>query len=70
MQEDAEFVKGATDSDGKPARRFIPFAEGPRGCVGQTLARLNLAVSLAQLYGSFTFRLASEVLDRSTPGSL
>ena len=42
-------------------QRFVPFAQGNRDCVGQTLARLNLSTTLAQLYGSFSFQLAEEV---------
>ena len=46
---------------GRAPQRFLPFSAGGRDCVGQTLARLNLATTLAQLYGSFSFRLAEEV---------
>lgn len=46
---------------GRKPQRFIPFSIGARDCVGQTLARLNLSTTLAQLYGSFTFKLAAEV---------
>lgn len=42
-------------------KRFVPFSEGARDCVGQSLARLNLTTTLAQLLGSFSFRLADEV---------
>jgi cytochrome P450 len=48
--------------NGKCVKRYMPFAEGARNCVAQTLAQLNLTTALAQLYGSFTFRLASEVI--------
>ena len=62
VQDDAEYVPGGVKlADGKAPKRFIPFGEGQRNCVGQTLARLNLTTAIAQLYGSFTFRLASEV---------
>lgn len=62
VQDDTEYVPGAKPlADGKAPKRFIPFGEGQRNCVGQTLARLNLTTAMAQLYGSFTFRLASEV---------
>ncbi len=61
-QNDAEYLPGGAKlADGKVVRRFIPFGDGQRNCVGQTLARLNLTTAIAQLYGSFTFRLASEV---------
>lgn len=46
---------------GRQPQRFMPFTQGARDCVGQTLARLNLSTTLAQLFGSFSFRLAEEV---------
>ena len=53
--------------NGRTPVRFMPFSVGGRDCVGQTLAKLNLATTLAQLYGSFTFKLAEEV--RGVPSS-
>ena len=47
--------------NGRKPQRFLPFSQGSRDCVGQTLARLNLATTLAQLYGSFSFHLAPQV---------
>ena len=61
MQEGAEDAKGVPEVAGRKPQRFIPFSIGARDCVGQTLARLNLSTTLAQLYGSFTFKLAAEV---------
>lgn len=61
LQEGAEDAKGAPEVAGRKPQRFIPFSIGARDCVGQTLARLNLTTTLAQLYGSFTFKLAAEV---------
>ncbi len=61
LQEGAEDAKGVPEVTGRKPQRFIPFSMGPRDCVGQTLARLNLTTTLAQLYGSFTFKLAEEV---------
>ena len=46
----------------KRPKRFLPFSSGSRDCVGQTLAKLNLTTTLAQLYGNFSFALADEVL--------
>lgn len=60
-QEGAEDAKGAAPVGGRQPQRFMPFSMGGRDCVGQTLARLNLATTLAQLYGNFTFKLAEEV---------
>lgn len=66
-QEGAEDAKGVPEVAGRKPQRFIPFSLGARDCVGQTLARLNLSTTLAQLYGSFTFQLAAEV--RCPPAS-
>ncbi len=42
-------------------KRFVPFMEGPRSCAGLALANMNVASTLALLYGRYTFRLADEV---------
>jgi len=42
-------------------KRYMPFAEGPRNCVGQSLAKLSLATVVATLLQTFSFRLADEV---------
>ena len=60
-QAGAEDTKGAAPMSGRKPQRFIPFSQGNRDCVGQTLARLNLATTLAQLFGNFSFKLAAEV---------
>ena len=41
-------------------KRYMPFAEGPRNCVGQSLAKMSLAATIATLLQTFTFRLADE----------
>ena len=61
LQEGVEDAKGAPEVGGRKPQRFIPFSMGARDCVGQTLARLNLTTTLAQLFGSFDFSLAEEV---------
>lgn len=42
----------------------MPFAEGPRKCVGQSLAMMSLAATIATLLQSFTFRLADQARPR------
>ncbi len=42
------------------ARRYIPFGEGPRNCLGQALARTMLPVLLATLLSQHKFVLAPE----------
>ncbi len=43
---------------------FMPFSEGPRNCVGQTLARLEVVSFLALLLAHFRVELAPEVSAR------
>lgn len=42
-------------------KRYFPFAEGPRNCVGQNLAKVSLVATAATLLSSLSFRLADEV---------
>lgn len=65
LQEGVEEVRDGAKVGGRVVKRFIPFSEGSRDCVGQSLARLNLTTTLAQLFGSFSFRLDESVRARS-----
>ncbi len=47
-------------------KRYFPFAEGPRNCVGQNLAKVSLTATVATLMQHFSFRLADEVLQFSS----
>ena len=67
LQDGADEVQDGARVGGRAVKRFIPFSEGSRDCVGQSLARLNLTTTLAQLFGSFSFRLDASV--RARPGS-
>lgn len=49
-------------------RRFMPFLEGSRQCIGMSLARMTTAATVAALLSRFTFRLADDV--RTTCRSL
>jgi len=42
-------------------RRYMPFLEGSRQCVGISLARMTTAATVAALLSRFTFRLADDV---------
>ena len=53
--------------DSKRPKRYFPFAEGPRNCVGQSLAKVSLAATMAILLQHFSFRLADEVLFQLAP---
>ena len=46
---------------GRP-KRFIPFSDGRRDCIGQALAKMNYTAVLAMLLGRYHFELAPEVL--------
>lgn len=48
---------GADANDRGLAKRYIPFAEGPRSCVGQSLAKTNLVATLASLLPGYHFEL-------------
>lgn len=50
---------------GLQVKRFMPFLEGNRQCIGMSLAKLNYTTAVALLLSHFTFRLADDV---STPG--
>ena len=70
LEEDAEFWKGpangSASSGDKNAevvrgRRYLPFGDGVRSCVGQSLAKMNYTATLALLLSHFRFRLADRV---------
>ncbi|CAL8469474.1 g9015 [Coccomyxa elongata] len=42
-------------------KRYMPFAEGPRSCVGKTLAQTTLPLTLAILLSHFSFKLADQM---------
>ena len=50
-------------------KRYIPFSDGRRDCVGQALARMNYMSTLARLLGNFHFELAPEVCGFRCPCS-
>ena len=46
---------------GARAKRYFPFAEGARDCLGRNLAAVSMATTLATLLGRLSFRLADQV---------
>lgn len=48
-------------------KRFMPFLEGNRQCIGMSLAKLNYTTAVAMLLSHFTFRLADDVSAHSLP---
>eukprot|EP00884_Botryococcus_braunii_P008587 jgi/Botrbrau1/1772/Bobra.0217s0027.1 len=41
--------------------RYVPFGAGPRQCIGLSLARQNIATTVALLLSNFTFKLAEQM---------
>lgn len=48
-------------------KRWIPFSEGPRSCVGRALADMSMTGTLATLLARFHFRLADKVMVSTGP---
>ena len=69
LEDDAEYWKGPASGaayEGKSAevvrgRRYLPFGDGVRSCVGQSLAKMNYTATLALVLSHFSFRLADRV---------
>ena len=71
--EDSEEDSSLGPASGKPASGlkhkgvgYMPFAYGPRSCVGQHLAQVTMRVALAHLIEAFEFAPSADV-DASTP---
>lgn len=62
---DSSAASGAAEKQGEGQgqrfKKFMPFGEGMRGCVGQSLAKMNYTAATALLLSHFTFRLADRV---------
>ena len=62
---DEPTTSGSTTTSSSAAadkpKRFFPFAEGPRNCVGQSLAMTTLPTTLAMLLSRFHFGLADSM---------
>ncbi len=54
-------MAGDTKEQLNRPKRWFPFSEGPRSCVGQTLANMNVTGTLATLLAHYHFRLADQV---------
>ncbi|XP_019154551.1 PREDICTED: cytokinin hydroxylase-like [Ipomoea nil] len=48
----------ASKSFAGPARNFLPFAAGPRNCVGQSFALMEAKIILAMLISKFSFDIS------------
>jgi cytochrome P450 len=47
----------------RSCKRFIPFGEGMRSCLGQNLAVIVMRAILAHLLGRFEFKLSGQVIN-------
>eukprot|EP00878_Enallax_costatus_P004731 GHUV01004980.1.p1 GENE.GHUV01004980.1~~GHUV01004980.1.p1 ORF type:complete len:543 (+),score=147.42 GHUV01004980.1:709-2337(+) len=52
-------------SGGKRGITFMPFSEGPRNCVGQSLAKMEVLTLLAKILSNFRIELAQEMGGRA-----
>eukprot|EP00210_Caulerpa_lentillifera_P000516 g499.t1 len=57
------FVYNARDPEAKGSESltFMPFSEGPRNCVGQSLAKMEVLGVLGKLLSNFHFELTPEM---------
>jgi hypothetical protein len=55
------YVYNSTDGGSKSGITFMPFSEGPRNCVGQSLAKMEVMTLLAKLLAAFEVELAPEM---------
>jgi hypothetical protein len=55
------WVYNSTDGGAKSGISFMPFSEGPRNCVGQSLAKMEVTTLLAKLLAAFEIELAPEM---------
>ena len=54
-------VHTADVQDNFRPKRYMPFAEGPRDCLGQNLAKVSLVATMATLLSRLSFSLGSKV---------
>jgi cytochrome P450 len=57
----ASSAAAAAANSSKRGITFMPFSEGPRNCVGQSLAKVEVLTLLAKLLANFTITLAPEM---------
>ena len=53
--------RGSSSSSKNKGITFMPFSEGPRNCVGQSLAKMEVLTLLAKLLANFKVELAPEM---------
>lgn len=60
---DADIARrpGEQPQPGCQVRRFLPFGDGSRKCIGGELGRVSLTATLARVIGNFRFSLADKV---------
>ncbi len=60
---DADIARhcGEKPEAGSQVRRFVPFGDGSRKCIGGELGRVSVIATLARFFSNFRFRLADQV---------
>lgn len=60
---DADMARrpGEKPQPGSQVRRFLPFGDGSRKCIGGELGRVSLTATLARVFGNYRFSLAEKV---------
>ena len=56
------FLSHHPAAEGNNMDAYMPFGDGPRGCIGQKYAWQEAMVALIKLYQKFTFRLTEQQL--------
>jgi cytochrome P450 len=64
IQNPDEFIPERWEEDGEDIEQlkelFIPFSSGPRNCIGQSLALLELKLVIATLFYSYDFEIIGD----------
>ncbi|EFJ42950.1 hypothetical protein VOLCADRAFT_96865 [Volvox carteri f. nagariensis] len=58
---DGDLLGGGGGAGRRTGISFMPFSEGPRSCVGQSLAKLEVMTVLAMLLANFRIELSDEM---------
>lgn len=61
LQPGSNAAAAAAAHSSKKGITFMPFSEGPRNCVGQSLAKMEVMTLLAKLLANFRIELAPEM---------
>lgn len=65
----AKQVLTHAQNPGAQAKRFTPFGNGIRNCVGMQLSKMNIPTAVAMIVSQFKLALSPEVSCMLVPGS-